>query len=107
MSDFDLRRVVNGKAYDTTKSRLVASIARHGSFPDFDSEHTQLFVTEKGNFFLAGFGGAMSRWRRRTRDDDGWVEGHGLEPIDHDEARKLVAKFANEEYDDIFAVEEA
>lgn len=107
MPDIEMRRVVDGKIYDTTKSSLVATIASRGTLADYEYEYTQLFRTKKGNFFLAGRGGPWSRWKRRSRNDDGWIEGYGIQPVDHEQARELVQIFANHDYDAIFSCEEA
>ncbi len=48
-----MRRIINGKAYDTSKAQLVAS-DRYWDGNNFDrhGRNTFLYKTETGNFFL-------------------------------------------------------
>lgn len=90
ISMIEMRRQINGKIYDTTTAEFIATIAHRGGPNDFSHECTQLFKTKKGAFFLAGYGGPMSRWKRRASDENGWLDGEGLTPITMLEARNLV-----------------
>lgn len=63
---------------------MIASI-NYGSRSDFKWESTELFRTEKGAFFLAGEGGALSRWAQ-SDGCGGRVDGSGIEPLDPAEA---------------------
>lgn len=105
MDHIILNRVVDGLRYNTETSQLIAEIARTGG--DWKYERTQLFRTRKGRFFLAGEGGAATRWRRLIPDDRGYVEGDGVLPLSDEEARGLIEKHANHLVDDFFAIEDA
>lgn len=108
MPDIKIRRVVNRRVYDTESANCVATIVMRGaSIADHHHEYTQLFKTRKGNYFLAGWGGAHSSWARRTANDDGWMEGRGIKPIDEKEARELVERYAPNSYETNFSCEEA
>ena len=56
------------------------------SFPSTDSkeENTGLYWTQRGGFFLAGQGGALSQWAKKT--PQGAVPGEGIEPLSKAEA---------------------
>lgn len=74
-----MRRVVDGRMYDTEMAERVCGIDI-GSRSDFRYEDTTLYRTKKGAFFLAGEGGPLSRWGRRV--DGGKAGGKGILPVD-------------------------
>ncbi|WP_284537600.1 hypothetical protein [Pleomorphomonas sp. T1.2MG-36] len=65
--------------YDTDTADRVCGIDI-GSRSDFRYEDTTLYRTQKGAFFLAGEGGALSRWGGRV--EGGKAGGGGIRPID-------------------------
>ena len=84
-----MKRVIGGKLFDTVTAERVADVSpRIYSRDDFEYEDTVLYRTKKGAFFLAGSGGARSRWAQRV--NNGSVGGSGMLPIDLAEAKSLV-----------------
>lgn len=102
-----ITKVVGGLRYDTSKAEIVC---RHeNGFPrDFKYEDTTLYRTPGGRFFLAGEGGAMSRWKERTSDDSAWMAGEGLTPVTVGEAREFAEQHVDTEtVERFFEVEDA
>lgn len=59
-----MKRIINGKVYDTETAIEVAEASR-GCYPqsrDFGDWRETLYQTKNGRFFLYGEGGAMTRW---------------------------------------------
>jgi hypothetical protein len=59
-----MKKVVNGKLYDTEKAELVASWS-FGNPGDFEYVNEELYVTKKGVWFLYGEGGAKSCYSKQ------------------------------------------
>ncbi len=104
--ELDIRRVINGKAYDTATAKFVATIACHGTpYRDFEAERTGLFLTSKGQWFLAGEGGAASCWRSALSGGDGYVHGEGIKLISPEQAREQLEQ-VNGSVEQYFDIEE-
>jgi len=86
-----VRKVINGKTYRTHTAHLIMTLPSH--FPKTDNKwhETRLYRNQQGAYFLAGEGGALSRWAKIT--PRGTIPGEGIEPISKDEARAY-AKYA-------------
>jgi hypothetical protein len=99
-----IRRVVAGKAYNTETAEFVGWLADSGTCcTDFQSECTGLYRTRKGQWFIAGEGGAASRWNSLGSDGCSTVAGEGLDLISAQTAQELMeeANLAVEAYFDI------
>jgi hypothetical protein len=101
-------RIVNGKRYNTETAKLLCNISSGGfSRSDFSYDNTDLYVTKNGNFFLAGEGGARSRWAQ-SYGQNGSQGGSGLRPIDKNDARSLLEQYGvAAQVEEHFDVEEA
>ena len=79
-----MRKVIKGKTYRTHTARLIVTLPSH--FPKTDNKwhDTRLYRNQQGAYFLAGEGGALSRWAKAT--PRGVIEGEGIEVISKDEA---------------------
>lgn len=85
-----MKQIINGKRYDTETATLVADISPDGySRGDFKYEETALYRTARGNWFLAGKGGPLSRWARSS-GQSGSCSGSGVHAITADDARTLL-----------------
>jgi hypothetical protein len=80
-----MKKIIEGKRYDTQTAIHVANHWNGRARSDHRFDETDLYRTRSGNWFLAGFGGGMSRWSGSS----GTFES-GLKPIDADEARKFL-----------------
>lgn len=81
-----MRKVIEGKVYDTGTAIHVCDLPCHHFPGDFSYHETGLYRTKKGVYFLAGEGGPMSMWSESTGNNS-WSGGSGLMPISADNAR--------------------
>ena len=86
-----MTKVINGKTYRTHTASLIVTLPSPFSKTDHKWHDTRLYRNQQGAYFLAGKGGAGSRWKKIT--PRGAIEGEGLEPISKDEALAY-AKYA-------------
>ena len=87
-----IRKVIGGKVFDTDTAELLCNISGHGgtlSRSDFGWEDTGLYRTKKGRFFIAGQGGACSRWSEPS-GNNGMQGGQGLALIDDEAAKREI-----------------
>jgi len=66
----NITRVIGGRKFSTATATMACVVACTGScqLSDFHFERTALFRSPRGQWFLAGEGGACSRWGRRASD---------------------------------------
>lgn len=74
-----MKRIIDGKTYNTKTATLICDTSNEYSRSDFKFESSDLYVTKKGAYFIAGSGGALSRFVRRV--SDGYCGGEGIIPI--------------------------
>ena len=86
-----MTKVINGKTYRSHTAHLIITLPC--DFPPANSRwhDTQLYRTQRGAYFLAGQGGALSRWAKNT--PHGAIPGEGIEPLSKNEALAY-AKYA-------------
>lgn len=90
-----MKAIINGKRYDTEKAILVGKAGSDGniSVDDFSYWEAGLYKTPRsGVFFLAGTGGAMTRWATPI-GNNGRSGGSGVIPLDREEARLWAERF--------------
>ena len=96
-----MRRIINGKAYDTSTATKLA-VHDNGLLPnDFDYIEESLYRKRTGEFFLCGEGGARTKYGKDSGPSSR-VGGAVILPVTEAEARKWVESFANEQYEEIF-----
>jgi hypothetical protein len=103
-----MKRIIDGKKYDTETAVCIASWHNGYYGGDFKRCEESLYRTQKGSWFLCGSGGPMSKYARPVGDMTSG--GDGLEPITPDEARQwLEEKHFTDELEEHFAgeIEEA
>lgn len=101
-----MKKIIDGKKYDTDTARKIASFDNGYGGGDFNWTRETLYKTRRGNFFLVGEGGPKSEWAERYGTT--YSSGSGLRPISASAA--LVWLERNGEADIIeehFSVEEA
>ncbi len=79
-----MKRVINGKLYNTKTATLLVSWDNRLGSNDFNNCSETLYRTENGNYFLEGDGGAMSRWSK-SNGKTTWGSS-GLEALTPQEA---------------------
>lgn len=80
-----MKKIIGGRRYDTATAKLVGTYET-GYIGDFDWRNEKLYMKSTGEFFLAGKGGARTRWSTRTID--GYASGDGILPLTLEEARE-------------------
>ena len=85
-----MKKIINGKRYNTETANYVASYDNGLSCSDFRNYSEILYRTKKGTFFLSGEGGPMSHYSRPCGDMTSG--GSDLVVLDHDEAREWLER---------------
>jgi hypothetical protein len=57
-----MKKIVNGKRYDTTTAQSITSWSNNYNSNDFNYCEETLYKTKNGNYFIYGEGGAMSKY---------------------------------------------
>jgi hypothetical protein len=81
-----MKKIVDGKVYNTETAECIAEWDNGFYGNDFKRCEESLYKTKKGAYFLAGEGGPMSKYARPVGNMTGG--GDGLEPITEHEAQK-------------------
>jgi hypothetical protein len=79
-----MKKVIDRKLYNTDTAELIHTHS-FGSCRDFGYFVEELYITKSGRFFVAGKGGARSRWGRRV-DQNTWSGSSGIEGLSKEEA---------------------
>lgn len=80
-----MRKIIDGKVYDTETAQLIGSGGGTAYPRDFHYYHESLYRTRKGAYFLAGEGGALSHYSRPAYGG-GSCGGEGIIPISAEDA---------------------
>ena len=103
-----MKRIIDGKSYNTETAQEIATWSNHYGCNDFKHCEESLYRTKKGAWFVAGEGGAMSKYA--VQYGNAYGGGSCLEPITEGEAREwLESKDFVAELEEHFAdsIEEA
>ncbi|MGH0051992.1 MAG: hypothetical protein ACQ5SW_01205 [Sphaerochaetaceae bacterium] len=91
-----MRRVLDGMVYDTYKAVEVCEVFE-GNRGDFQHIDATLYRTKRSKqFFLAGWGGAMTRFSKRCSDGS-YVGSEKIVPLSVEEARQFAEHNASAE----------
>lgn len=101
-----MKKIINGKKYDTDTARKLASYG-NGLLPnDFRCIEESLYQKKTGEYFLYGEGGPMTKYAVSCGNNS-TTGSSMITPISEAEARAWVEEHANDLYEEIFgAVEE-
>jgi hypothetical protein len=96
-----MKKIVNGRKYDTDTATMVASWDNGLNYSDFRSLKEILYRKKTGEYFLHGKGGAMTQY---SESDGNCSRGsQDLIPLDIDEAKKWSAeKMSVDDYESNF-----
>ena len=78
-----MKAIINGTRYDTDSATLIGETSNNNeaSRNDFRFWEAGLYVTKRsGKYFLAGRGGAMSRFAT-SAGNNSWSGGSGIHPM--------------------------
>jgi len=101
-----MKRVINGKTYDTQTAESLCDGAANLAFVDFRDLYEHLYRSPKGQYFVAGCGGPMTKYKQWSgRHRYGW--GEGLTLVTELEAKRYVENFGTpEEFEAAFTTTE-
>jgi len=83
-----MKKIINGKRYDTKMAEQVASYWNGCSTSDFNNVSEQLYHTKKGAWFLCGEGGALSPYAELREGGNARCGGEDLIPMTPGEAKE-------------------
>jgi hypothetical protein len=78
-----MKATIDNRVYDTTKAKLVATASNYGG-NDFRAWTEDLYLTGKGNWFLHGMGGPMSKYAEHHLNSS--TDGELITPMTAEEA---------------------
>jgi hypothetical protein len=90
-NQFGIRKVVDGKIYDTETATEVATHDNGLGRNDFTFEWLGIFRTKGGAWFLSGETGAIGRFREQI--GDGYASGKVLEVLTEQGALALLERW--------------
>ena len=97
-----MKKIINGKSYDTETAKKVGYWSNNRSFRDFNWVEETLYRKKTGEYFLFGEGGPMSRYSERI-GNNGWGAGSCIMPLTFAEATEWAEEHLDgDEYEAIF-----
>jgi hypothetical protein len=104
-----MKRIIDGKRYDTEKAEEIAWNGSTEGRSDFRYFSEYLYRTARGRWFLAGSGGPMTKYAETI--GNGRTGGDGIIPLSEDEAREWLehcdSSSATEALEKYFTLEDA
>lgn len=82
-----MKKIINGKKYDTATARLVGKWLYGNGKRDFYLRHEKLFCKKNGEYFLYAKGGPLSVYRTYSGSNS-WGGGEVVIPYTLREAQK-------------------
>jgi hypothetical protein len=81
-----MKAIIEGFRFDTEKAIKIGDYDNGLGVRDFSNWNAGLYVTKRSkNYFLAGAGGAMTRFSRTISQNE-WCGGSKIIPMDKEEA---------------------
>lgn len=97
-----MKKIINGRKYDTETAKEMAWDEYNGSCSDFQWWQETLYQKRTGEFFLFGRGGAMSKYAESCGQNS-WSGGSDILPLTLDEAKEWVEEHVDADtYEKIF-----
>jgi len=97
-----MKKIIEGKVYDTDTAKKVASYSSPGSGSDFNHFEEDLFLKKTGEFFLFGVGGPMTRYAKQVEQNN-WSGGKKIIPLSYQAAKAWAEEHLTaDEYEAIF-----
>lgn len=101
-----MKKVINGKIYDTDTAKHIGYYSADGSQSDFVWYEEDLYRKRTGEFFLCGHGGAASPYGRSSGDSS--VGGSAIIPLSWEAAREWAEnRLTADEYLEHFTASES
>ena len=86
-----MKKIINGKIYDTDKATEIGCNGNGGSWRDFSHWEETLYRKRTGEYFLFGEGGPMTKYAE-AQGQNSWSGGSRIMPMIYDEARSWAEK---------------
>jgi hypothetical protein len=80
-----MKKIINGKIYNTNTANLIASWSNHYYHGDFHQCSKNLYKTRKGSYFVHGEGGPLSEYAEPC-GGSGYSSGEGWKSLTEEEA---------------------
>lgn len=97
-----MKKIINGKVYNTETAECVAEYSNGGGWRDFKHFEEELYRKKTGEFFLHGQGGPMTRYAEAC-STGGWSSGEKIVPLSYEDAQKWAeTNLDADEYEEIF-----
>ena len=101
-----MKQIINGLTYNTETATLIGEWGNNLGYSDFRNISEGLYVTKKGRFFLAGEGGAMTRYSEPCGNLRSG--GAGIIALDKQEALEWCEQHLDaDKFSEYFDIEEA
>lgn len=102
-----MKKIIDGKKYDTETATRVGFYSNYGSWRDFDHFEETLYRKKTGEHFLFGEGGPATKYSESCGDNS-FSGGCRIIPLTEEKAKAWAEKnLSVDEYEEIFgAVEE-
>lgn len=97
-----MKKIINGRAYNTETGILMASYQYGSNMSDWSFVSEELYITKKGSYFLYFEGGAMSKYAERVGKNETSCNS-GIKVLSEEEAREFMEKYGDtDEYEKYF-----
>lgn len=98
-----MKRIINGKRYDTDTAQFIKTYSSGLSISDFRYYDESLYLKKTGEFFLYATGNGASEYAGRYGDLRG--PGEKIVPLTLDEAKAWVEKIEDPDlYEELFEI---
>lgn len=91
-----MKQIINGKTYNTETATLLGEYWNGCSRSDFGFLSEDLYRTQKGAYFIAGEGGAMTKYCRSCGNNS-FCGGERITPITEAEAKEWMEEHCSAE----------
>lgn len=97
-----MKKVKNGKVYDTTTAKALGEYEPNPNQGDFSYYCETLYRKKTGEFFLHGEGNAASKYSKSCGQNE-WCGGEEIKPLSYEDAKKWAEEhLSGEAYCEIF-----
>lgn len=99
-----MKKIINGKLYDTDTARFIGSWANTGDYRSWSYVHEELYCKRTGEYFLYGEGGPMTQYSH-SLGDNSWSGGEQIIPLSFAKAREWGEEhLSTEDYAEVFGL---
>lgn len=97
-----MKKIINGKKYDTETAKKVGYACANAPRNDFSFWEEELYKKKTGEFFLYGHGGPATGYAKPC-GNNAWQSGERIYPITIEKAKEWAERHLDaDEYEEIF-----